>query len=118
LGHNIFKILAVFWTLLIIYLCLDDAPNVPKFTFQNKDKVVHFAFYFVFVFLWIKSLKNKSYTHFLVVLFFALLLGITIEIIQENFTLKRIFDWYDILANSIGAFTSFIFFKNIYAIKN
>ena len=118
LGHNLFKIFAVLWTLLIIYLCLDDSPNVPQFTFQYKDKVVHFIFYFVFVYFWTKSLKNKDINTLGLILFLALILGITIEFLQENFTYTRTFDWYDILANSIGAVASFMYVKKFYAIKD
>ena len=118
LVHNLFKILAFIWTILIFYFCLDDAPNVPKFTFQYKDKVVHFLFYFVFVYFWSRSLKNASLNYILIVLFLALIIGISIEFMQESFTLHRTFDWYDILANSIGALASFIYVKKFYAIKN
>ena len=118
LGHNSFKIFAVLWTLLIIYLCLDDSPNVPQFTFQYKDKIVHFIFYFVFVYFWTKSLNNKDINTIVLILFLALMLGITIEFLQENFTHTRTFDWYDILANSIGAVASFMYVKKFYAIKD
>ena len=118
LEHNLFKILAFFWTLLIFYLCLDDLPSVPKINFQYKDKVVHFIFYFGFVYFWTKSLKNISFNYILIILVLALIMGISIEFLQENFTLHRTFDWYDILANSIGAMASFIYVKKFYAIKN
>ena len=118
LVHNLFKILAFLWTLLIFYLCLDDSPNVPKINIQYKDKVVHFIFYFVFVYFWTKSLKNKYLNYISIILFLAIAIGITIEFLQENFTLHRTFDWYDILANSLGAIASFIYVKKFYAIKN
>ena len=118
LEHNLYKIFAIFWTLLIVYLCLDDAPNVPKFAFQYKDKIVHFIFYFIFVFVWTKSLKNKSLKSVLIVLFLAILFGVLIEFLQENITLNRTFDWFDILANARGAITGFIYIKKFYAIKN
>lgn len=117
LEHNLYKIIAVFWTLLIVYLCLDDAPNIPKFTFHYKDKIVHFIFYFVFVYFWTKSLKNKNENSIVIILFFALVIGVSIEFLQENFTDNRTFDWYDILANSIGAIASFMYVKKFNAIK-
>ncbi len=118
LEHNLYKIFAVIWTLLIVYLCLDDAPNVPNISFPNKDKLVHFIFYFIFVFSWIKSKKNSTFDYLLVILCLGLLLGILIEVLQENFTKNRTFDWFDILANSIGAFASFFLIKKFYKIKN
>ncbi len=116
--HNLFKILAFLWTLLIFYLCLDDSPNVPKINIQYKDKVVHFIFYFVFVYFWTKSIKNKNLNYLLMVLFLAITTGITIEFLQENYTSHRTFDWYDILANTLGAIACFIYVKKFYAIKN
>jgi VanZ family protein len=118
LEYKLFKILAFFWTLLIFYLCLDDSPSIPKINFQYKDKVVHFIFYFVFVYFWTKSLKNKTFNFVIIILFLAIITGITIEFLQENFTNHRTFDWYDILANSVGAVASFIYVKKFYVIKN
>ena len=118
LVHNLFKILAVSWTTLIFYFCLEEVPSVPKFTFQYKDKVAHFIFYFVFVYFWTKSLKTKYLNYILIVLFLAVTTGILIEFLQENLTRNRTFDWYDVIANSIGAIAGFIYVKKFYAIKN
>jgi len=118
LVHNLFKLLALSWTILIFYFCLEEAPSVPKITFQYKDKVVHFIFYFVFVYFWAKSLKNIRFNYTLIILVLALLIGITIEFLQENFTVNRTFDWYDILANSIGAIAGFTFINKCCTIKN
>ena len=111
LVHNLFKILAFFWTLLIFYLCLEEAPSVPKITFQYKDKVAHFIFYFVLVYFWIKSFKNIRLNYILIILILAIVMGVTVEVLQENFTINRTFDWNDILANSLGATASFIYVK-------
>ena len=116
--HNLFKILALIWTILIFYFCLEEVPSVPKITFQFQDKVVHFIFYFVFVYFWTISLQNKRLNYVLIILFLALIIGVSIEFLQENFTSNRTFDWYDILANSIGAIASFIYVKKFCAIKN
>jgi VanZ family protein len=118
LVHNLFKILAFLWTLLIFYLCLDDSPNVPKINFQHKDKVVHFILYFIFVYFWTKSFKKKHFNYLLIILLLALTTGIIIEFLQENYTNHRTFDWYDVLANFIGALASFIYVKKFYGIKN
>ncbi len=107
-GHNLFKTIAVIWTLLIFYLCLNDASDLPIVSIKNIDKIIHFVFYFVFVFLWIKSINPISIYYFLMVVIVAIILGISIEFLQEKFTQNRVFDWYDIIANSMGAITSFI----------
>jgi VanZ family protein len=116
--HNLFKTIAVIWTLLIFYLCLNDASGLPTVSIKNIDKIIHFVFYFVFVFLWIKSIKPISIYYFLMVVLIAIILGISIEFLQEKFTQNRVFDWYDIIANSLGAITSFIIVKSYQSIQN
>lgn len=93
----------------MIYLCLIEASEVPKFKIPFKDKIVHFCFYFGFVYLWVKSFKNINFNRNLLILTLGIFLGITIEFLQDNFTKTRTFDVYDILANTIGAVLSFIF---------
>ena len=117
-GHNLFKTIAVIWTLLIFYLCLNDASDLPIVSIKNIDKIIHFVFYFVFVFLWIKSINPISIYYFLMVVIVAIILGISIEFLQENFTQNRAFDWYDIVANALGAITSFILVKSYHVIQN
>jgi VanZ family protein len=118
LGHNLFKIIAFFWTLLIIYLCLNDVSSLPKISIKNIDKIIHFVFYFVFVFLWIKGMKSTSIYYFFIVVVLAIFLGIGIEFLQKYCTPKRTFDWYDIVANSLGAISSFFLVKNYFEIQN
>ena len=97
-------------------MCLDDAPNVPKFAFQYKDKIVHFTFYFVFAFLWLSffnfvkpNTKNKW-----LVLLAAILFGGLMEIGQGVFTTTRTPDGFDVLANSVGAILGTIFASQLY----
>ncbi|WP_143065656.1 VanZ family protein [Flavobacterium urocaniciphilum] len=116
--HKLFKVLAVIWTITILYLCLSDSPNVPNFKLPFKDKIVHFSFYFMFVFLWVKSFENKTFKKGLIVLFLAILLGISIEFLQENFTVHRTYDNYDILANTLGGLFSFLLVIKFHLIKN
>ncbi|WP_353148924.1 VanZ family protein [Flavobacterium sp.] len=118
LGHNLYKIIAFFWTLLIIYLCLNDVSNLPTISIKNIDKIIHFVFYFVLVFLWIKGMKRTSMYRFLIVVVLAIFLGIGIEFLQKYCTPKRTFDWYDIVANSLGAISSFFLVKNYFAVQN
>ena len=99
-------------------MCLNDASDLPTVSIKNIDKIIHFVFYFVFVFLWIKSINPISIYYFLMVVIVAIILGISIEFLQEKFTQNRVFDWYDIIANSMGAITSFIIVKSYQSIQN
>lgn len=75
-------------------------------TIGTNDKAIHFVFYFVFVFLWgnyffsKKKIQNKTLFSIVIV---AVILGGIMEIFQELFTEHRMADWYDMLANTIGA---------------
>lgn len=72
----------------------------------------------MFVFLWVKSIENKTFKKGLIVFFLAILLGISIEFLQENFTVHRTYDNYDILANTLGGLLSFLLVIKFHLIKN
>ena len=88
---------AVFWTFLMLYFCFKNPSGEQIFNFPNIDKVVHFAFYFVFVILWFRYLAFKQKTDFktkLTLVFFAILFGIAIEIGQHLLTTTRQADFW------------------------
>jgi len=99
---------AFFWTIFIVVLSLvsfSEAPEVLS-ELSSYDKLAHFVFYFVFVFLWgnfvFYNKQIQSRTLFLI-LWIALIIGGIIEVCQEIFTQKRTADIYDMLANFVGA---------------
>ncbi|WP_221259753.1 VanZ family protein [Flavobacterium okayamense] len=92
-------------------LSLVSLKGLPSITtLKFKDKIIHFMFYFVFVFLWSIALKGKNIKILKIVLF-AILYGIVIEILQSAITLNRQADVFDALANSFGACTAVLFLK-------
>jgi VanZ family protein len=107
-------LLAVLWTGIILFLSF-KAPSVnPKFIFPNQDKVVHFMFYFVFVFLWFGYFiyKKKSTNQTLIFLVMcSITMGILIELAQGYFTINRQADFYDVLANSSGSLVAFLLMR-------
>ena len=80
----------------------DTIVNIPV---QNKDKIVHFLFYFIFVALWSSYIKiaKKSKNYQWYVFMSAVLFGIMIELCQIFFTATRQGDIKDVFANSVGA---------------
>ncbi|WP_264560304.1 VanZ family protein [Flavobacterium sp. N2270] len=107
-----FVLLAVAWTVLITVLSLISFERTPSFMLQLpfKDKLVHFIFYFVFVVLWCFGLHK---TDKIKILLIAVVYGIIIEILQYVLTENRTADFYDVLANSSGAFLAFFVFPII-----
>ena len=98
-----YLIAAFFWTIAITILSLVSLKEMPSITtLKFKDKIIHFMFYFVFVFLWGNAFTKNSKTFFKVFVF-AILYGIIIEIFQGVFTETRSADFFDVLANTFGA---------------
>nr|WP_262710038.1 VanZ family protein [Flavobacterium psychrophilum] len=97
--------IAFFWTFLILYLSLRSVTNMPKITFSNADKIVHFTFYLGFVILWYRYLVFKEkvlLSNKIVLVLISITFGIAIEFAQKYFTTTRQADILDVLANSAG----------------
>jgi VanZ family protein len=75
-----------------------------------NDKVLHFLAYFFLASLVLKASENTKVSYLLVIM---LSMGILIEIIQGNLSL-RYFEYMDIIANSLGILGSFL----IYIMRN
>lgn len=117
LSEHKFLILAITWTVLITVASLISFNSVPKVKIIGNDKLVHFIFYLVFVILW--GLANKK-TYFKIkyewlIVLFAIVYGIVIEVLQGVLTQTRQADIYDALANSLGAVIGFF---GLYCVKN
>lgn len=104
--------LALGWTCIILFFSF-KAPNISsKYIFPHQDKVVHFMFYFVFVFLWYRFLFFKRIIGIkvlLIVAIIAFLLGVSVEVLQGTLTLDRYADIYDVLANTTGILVGILF---------
>jgi len=91
--------------------------SVPKVKIIGNDKIVHFLFYLIFVILWGLA-KKQSYfkiKYDLLIVLIAIVYGIIIEVLQGVLTVTRQADFYDALANSLGAFLGFVC---LYCMKN
>ncbi len=112
-----FRIAFVSWLVFITFSSLFSFSGMVKdsrFNIPYADKVVHFVFYFVLVFLGVlavkQSIKVKSDTkNTLVYAFlFAFFYGILMEFFQYFFTENRQGDILDVLANTLGAIAGVI----------
>jgi VanZ family protein len=114
LAHSqLLLFLAVFWTFLIAFLCLDDSSDMPTIAINNVDKAVHFCFHFILTWLWffyfvskngLKSNKKCSFIAFLIAFSF----GVFIEWAQQTFTISRKADVFDVCANTAGALVAIL----------
>lgn len=113
---------AVLWTLVILALCLMPSSDIPN-TFASRipyfDKLVHCGIFAGFVVLWALGMKQAGKKHPMVylarVILIAIFLGLIIEILQKELvTLHRSFDWWDWIADCVGAFLGGAIFREIY----
>lgn len=105
--------LPIAWIILMHILLLMPSGKMPKEEFDlipNADKLVHFAIYFILTACWVFYLSNQqgltakqltSWTILLPVL--AIADGIVVEYLQKLPVIHRDFDWFDALADGIGA---------------
>lgn len=105
--------------IIIFYLCClipsDDVPKISFDFFIQVDKIVHFLMFFglagVASFNYIYARQGKIIILKLVV--FAILIPIIyggiIELIQDEYLPERSGDWYDFLADVLGALASLPF---------
>jgi len=94
---------------LITYLSLTTI-KVAKVNVSNADKMVHICIYAVFVILlYIPLVKYKISNSIFKAFIAAVIYGIIIEILQDNFTVNRQFDIYDIIANTLGSCLTVVF---------
>jgi len=110
LSERKFLFLAITWTVFVTVASLVSFNSVPKVKVIGSDKVVHFLFYLVFVVLWSLTKKQTYFkiNYSLLIVFVAIVFGIIIEILQGVLTKTRQADFYDVLANSLGAIVGFI----------
>ena len=115
--NKFFFSIALFWSILITILSLVTLNDIGKsIPIPFKDKYVHACFYFGFVFLWMNYFNTKKIHPFSIVVF-AIIYGAVIEILQETLTITRQGDFFDVLANSVGAFLGMYVFKTCFKIK-
>ena len=113
--------IALLWTGVVLFLSLVQADKIPAVNIQNLDKVVHAFFHFVFTSLWILFFKTQikdpdSYKPYVISFLFSVLFGITVEMLQGQYTTTRKEDALDVAANLAGAtlavFSIILYFKN------
>ena len=84
---------------------------ISKLSFENGDKVGHFALFFIFTFLGFASGYFRKKTHIWLI---PILTGLLIEIVQHLSGWGRTFDWLDIVANVLGTLTAYFFINKYF----
>ncbi len=102
-----YLILSITWTLIVTVLSLAKIEGLDTpINISNKDKVVHFVFYFLFYILWFFYFRAKTNSaHLLwIVLLVSFGYGLLMEALQGIIGTNRTPDLNDLYANTLGAF--------------
>lgn len=86
--------------------------NQPWFSWPHTDKIVHGIMYGILSFTMLQFLtKTRVRQPVIYVVLFCIILGITIEILQDTKFINRDFEIADIIANIIGTFAGIVISK-------
>ncbi len=111
----------ILYTIVIAVLSLVNlGNNFPKLNTGFNDKIAHFLFYAIFCLMWFLSFKSFDLKRsLLIALFFSILFGTVIELIQGLDSIGRTKDVFDFFANVMGAISmaGLIYTKNKLLIK-
>jgi len=107
----------ILWSIFVVVLTGIPGDNIPKNNWLDKlmiDKVVHISMYAGFSFLFIFESNGKFAA---LGLLLGILFGVLMEIFQLYVFVSRSFDFYDMLANSIGAILGILFYFIVFKRK-
>ena len=117
LKANIMLLISITLTLFILFLSLIRVDDLPDLKVKEMDKYYHSFAYFTLTFSWLSffQIKNKTLNKkFLFLIIIALtIFGIVIEVLQRYLTNYRLFDYQDMIANTIGVLIASSLFLGI-----
>ncbi|HZH69867.1 MAG TPA: VanZ family protein [Flavobacteriaceae bacterium] len=107
MAPKLLLLVAVAYTILILYGSLVTPQGLPKITKGVPDKWLHslgyfFWFLFWFLYLFFNAKKNKFFHCVWKVVVAGLVFGIIIEVLQETLTSTRTAEVLDAAANFTG----------------
>jgi len=110
----------IIWTCVVLFLSLSSGENLPHSSwleFPHIDKVVHFVMYFVFALVLIHDSQHYSkirLNHGQIILISVLIVigwGGFLEILQRIPSIHRDSDFFDFLANTVGAVVASLLYR-------
>lgn len=110
----------IIWACVVLFLSLSSENNLPHpfwLTFPHIDKVVHFIMYFVFALVLIHDSQHYSkirLNHGHIILIAVLIVigwGGFLEILQRIPSIHRNSDFFDFLANTVGAVVAALLYR-------
>lgn len=113
------KVFAILWLITVSVLFFLPGSALPQdglFNFPYLDKLVHFVFFVLLIYLWRFFIKSSvAFSWLLLALSFVY--GLGVELIQHYFIAFRSFDVADIVADMAGAVVGLLFWTKRYIKK-
>ena len=100
------RVLAVSFLIIITILFCLPGSAFPKENWLTRigfDKIVHVCFFAALLFLWRTAFDQAFKNLTAILLLFAVVYGLLIEIIQNRWVPNRSFDLYDVVADAGGS---------------
>jgi VanZ family protein len=107
-ASGFYLFLWITWLITISFLLLMPGENIPNsgIDIPHLDKYLHFIMFAVLSFLFllqkVKRKQKVTIREKIAVCLVIVCFGLIVEIIQECFILDRHFDWWDVVANTLG----------------
>lgn len=111
---------ALGWALFICLLSFWPAKEFENKSVNGFDLAVHFFLYTFFTLLLIiGNIRKIQYSRLgkyplLFAFFISVVFGFSIEVLQQTISKSRLFDWWDVLANTAGSVIGLVFFIHIF----
>ncbi|WP_075340418.1 VanZ family protein [Tenacibaculum agarivorans] len=102
---------AIAITVAIAVLSLAKLSTLPTISFKYKDKVAHAIAYFVLTMVWLFSFIKREQKA--IIILGCIIYGILMECLQSILTNYRMFDYYDMIANTFGVLLALLIFSII-----
>lgn len=117
LKNNYKSLLSLLVIFVLCFLPGDTVNKVQFFDIPNFDKLVHFGMYFIFSFVLFLDIKKNTQLQknqiIPIILIITIIIGGSIEIIQNYLIPQRSGDWFDFPADLSGSFVFNLFLLSL-----
>lgn len=115
-----FVLPALLWTLTVTTLTLLPGKDLPSVEIVNFDKFAHFGVFFLLNILYLrwKAFGPNLRLSLLSITIVVIAYGGLIEILQGLFYVDRFADWFDFIANALGAGIAYMAFPILSKLKH
>lgn len=103
-------IIAIFITLLVVFLSLVSLKGVAKINISNSDKYGHLIAYFTLGISWFHVFRDQE-NKWVSIAFILIIFGMVLEALQGTLTTYRTADWHDGVANASGIIIAYFAFR-------